>query len=46
MLKYSDFGETFFDWTIIGEATIDSQSLKTKRNQKNFQDRPKTFFIF
>ncbi len=30
----------------MGVSTIIPRSLKTKRNTKNFQDRPKTFFIF
>ena len=35
----------FFDWTIMGGATIIPRSLKTTRNEKNFQDRPKIFFL-
>jgi hypothetical protein len=35
----------FLDWTILGGATIISRSLKTTRNEKNFQDRPKFFFF-
>ncbi len=31
----------FFDWTIIGGATIIPRSPGTTRNEKNFQDRPK-----
>ncbi len=34
------FGENFFDWTIMGGATIIPRSLKTKRNEKNCQNRP------
>ncbi len=30
----------------MGGATIIPRSLKTKRNEKNFQDRPKNFFFF
>jgi hypothetical protein len=30
-----------FDWTIMGGATIIPRSLKTTRNEKNFQDRRK-----
>ncbi len=33
--------EHFFDWTIMGGATIIPRSLKTTRNEKKFQDRPK-----
>jgi hypothetical protein len=33
--------KTFFDWTIMGGATIIPRSLKTMRNEKHFQDRPK-----
>ena len=36
----------FFDWTIIGGATIIPRSLKTTRNEKYFQDRPKSFLFF
>jgi hypothetical protein len=35
-----------FDWTIMGGATIIPQSLKTKRNETNFQDRPNFFVYF
>jgi hypothetical protein len=35
----------FFDWTIIGEATIIPRSPRTTRNEKNFQDRPNFFFL-
>ncbi len=35
-----------FDWTIMGGATIILRSLKTTRNEKNFQDRPKNFLFF
>jgi hypothetical protein len=34
-----------FDWTLMGGATIIPRSLKTTRNEKIFQDRPK-FFLF
>jgi hypothetical protein len=30
----------------MGGATIIPRSLRTTRNKKNFQDRPKYFFIF
>jgi hypothetical protein len=33
--------KNIFDWTIMGGATIIPRSLKTTRNEKNFQDRPK-----
>ncbi len=33
-------GKIFFDGTIMGIATIIPGSLKTTRNEKNFQDRP------
>jgi hypothetical protein len=33
--------KNFFDWTIMGGATIIPRSLKTTRNEKIFQDRPK-----
>ncbi len=33
----------FFDRTIMGGATIIPRSLKTTRNGKKFQDRPKNF---
>ncbi len=36
----------FFDWTIMGGATIIPRSLKTTRNEKNFQDRPKNVLFF
>ncbi len=36
----------FFDWTILGGTTIIPRSLRTTRNEKNFQDRPKFFFFF
>ncbi len=36
----------FFDWTIIVGATIIPRSLKTTRNEKNFQDRPKIVLFF
>ncbi len=36
--------KNFFDWTIMGGATIIPRSLKTTQNEKNFQDRP-TFFL-
>ncbi len=35
-----------FDWTVMGGATIIPRSLKTTRNEKNFQDRPIFFFFF
>jgi hypothetical protein len=35
----------FFDWTIMGGATIIPRSLKTTRNEKIFQDRPKIFYF-
>jgi hypothetical protein len=35
-----------FDWTIMGGATIIPRSLKTTRNEKNYQDRPNFLFIF
>jgi hypothetical protein len=38
-------GNFFFDWTIMGEATIIPRSLKTTRNEKIFQDRPKIFYL-
>jgi hypothetical protein len=46
MLKSLDFGEKIFYWTIMGEAMIVPHSLKTKRNQQIFQDRPKFIFYF
>jgi hypothetical protein len=36
----------FFDWTIMGGATIIPHSPKTMRNEKKFQDRPKFFSFF
>jgi hypothetical protein len=39
------WGKKFFNWTIIGGATIIPHSLKTTRNAKHFQDRP-NFFCF
>ncbi len=33
----------FFDWTIMGGATIFPRSPRTTRNEKKFQDRPKNF---
>jgi hypothetical protein len=36
----------FFDWAIMGGATIILRSLKTTRNEKNFQDRPNFFLFF
>jgi hypothetical protein len=35
----------FFDWAFMGGATIIPRSLKTTRNEKIFQDRPKIFFF-
>ncbi len=35
----------FFDCTILGGAMIIPRSLRTKRNEKNFQDRPFFFFF-
>jgi hypothetical protein len=35
----------FFDWTIMGGATIIPRSPRTTRNGKKFQDRP-NFFLF
>ncbi len=35
----------FFDWTIMGGATIIPRSLETMRNEKIFQDRPKKFLF-
>ncbi len=46
MHKYKDFSEKFFDWTIMGGATIIPRSLKITRNEKNFQDRQKLFLFF
>jgi hypothetical protein len=37
--------KNFFDWTIMGGATIIPRSPKTTRNEKNFQDRPKVFYF-
>ncbi len=37
--------QKFFDWTILGGATIIPRSLKTTQNEKNFQDRPKKFLF-
>ncbi len=31
--------KNFFDWTIMGGATIIPRSPRTTRNEKNFQDR-------
>ena len=36
----------FFDWTIMGGATIIPRSPRTTRNEKKFQDRPKFFYNF
>jgi hypothetical protein len=36
----------FFDWTIMGGATIIPHSLKTTRNENNFLERLNLFFIF
>ncbi len=36
----------FFDWTIMGRAMIIPRSLKTTRNKKNVQDRPKSLSLF
>ncbi len=33
------------DWTIMGGATIIPRSLKTTRNDKNFQDMPKNILF-
>jgi hypothetical protein len=33
--------QIFFDWAIMGGATIIPLSFKTTRNEKKFQDRPK-----
>ncbi len=38
--------EHFFDWTIMGGATIIPRSPRTTRNEKNCQDRPKKFSFF
>ncbi len=46
MKKFNYFlVKKFFDWTIMGGATIIPRSLKTTRNEKNFQDRPKKILI-
>jgi hypothetical protein len=37
--------KNFFDWTIMGGATIIPRSPRTARNEKNFQDRQKKFFL-
>ncbi len=37
--------KNMFDWTIMGGATIIPRSIKTTRNEKNFQDRPKKFIF-
>ncbi len=34
-----------YDWTILGGATIIPRSLKTTRNENNFQDRPNFFYF-
>ncbi len=34
-----------FDWTTMGGASIIPRSLKTTRNEKNFQGRPKMFLF-
>ena len=33
------------DWAIFGGGTIIPRSLKTTRNEKKFQDRPKNFLF-
>jgi hypothetical protein len=33
----------YFDWTVMGGAMIFPRSLRTTRNEKSFQDRPKFF---
>ncbi len=38
-------GKKFFDWTILGGATIIPRSPRTTRNEKKFQDRPKKFLF-
>jgi hypothetical protein len=38
--------KNLFDWTIMGGATIIPRSLKTTRNEKNFQDRLNIFLFF
>ncbi len=35
----------FFDWTIMGGATIILRGPRTTQNEKKFQDRPKDFFV-
>jgi hypothetical protein len=35
--------KNFFDWTIMGGATIIPRSPRTTQNEKMFQDRPKKF---
>ncbi len=37
--------KNFFDWAILGGATIIPRSPRTTRNKKNFQDRPKKIFF-
>ena len=37
--------KNFFDWTILGGATIIPRSPRITRNEKNFQDRPKKFLF-
>jgi hypothetical protein len=39
------FGKIFFDWSMMGGATIVPRSLKTKRN-RNFSRWARIFFIF
>jgi hypothetical protein len=41
---YKILVKNFFDWTIMGGATIIPRSPRTTRNEKHFQDRPKNFF--
>jgi hypothetical protein len=36
----------FFDWAIMGGATIIPRSPRTTRNEKKFQDRPIIFLFF
>ncbi len=36
----------FFDWNIMGGATIIPRSLRTTQIEKIFQDRPKIFLFF
>ncbi len=38
-------GKFFFDWTIMGGATIIPRSLKTTRDEKKFHDRPTIFYF-